>query len=560
MPELLSLIKTNCRDCHKCIRFCPVKAIKYTGQQAHIIDSQCILCGQCYVVCPHDAKEIADDRPLVESFLKNGQRTVAAVDPSFVAAFDGSGFKAFRTALKEFGFADAVECGIGATLVKQEYEKLLREGSRSIILTSACPSINSMIEKYYPDVRQYLAPVISPMVATAKLIKREAPDTRVVYIGPCIARKAEATGTEVDAVLTYTQLDEMLTSAGYTIDRRMDADPKTRERTFALCGGIISTLDVPESDYTFLALDGIHLCKSVLADISQGHLGKCFIELSACRGSCVGGPDLRKHDNHPVQNYMAVKEYAGPEDYEVEPLDSDAMIHSFVSRQVTLKMPTEAEISQILHSMGKMTRADELDCGTCGYDTCRDKAIAVYRGLADPSMCLPYIMEKSERISSSIIDNSPNGLLLLNDDFEIQTINKAAMEFMNVKHQSDVLGENIIRLLDPTPFFQVYESGKKIVNRRIYVSDYKKYFDQTIIRDHTTHTIICILRDVTDEETQRQEKEQLGRTTAEIADRVVDKQMRIVQEIASLLGETTAETKVALTKLKESIENEDTAE
>lgn len=184
MPELLSLIKTNCRDCHKCIRFCPVKAIKYTGQQAHIIDSQCILCGQCYVVCPHDAKEIADDRPLVESFLKNGQRTVAAVDPSFVAAFDGSRFKAFRTALKEFGFADAVECGIGATLVKQEYEKLLREGSRSIILTSACPSINSMIEKYYPDVRQYLAPVISPMVATAKLIKREDPDTRVVYIGP----------------------------------------------------------------------------------------------------------------------------------------------------------------------------------------------------------------------------------------------------------------------------------------------------------------------------------------------------------------------------------------
>ena len=250
---------------------------------------------------------------------------------------------------------------------------------------------------------------------------------------------------------------------------------------------------------------------------------------------------------------MAVN-YAGPDDFNVSRPEDGVLYKQYSRRDVVKPMPTEEQITEILHSMGKNTPDDELNCGTCGYDSCRDKAVAVFRGIADPSMCLPYIMDQSRRFSNNIFDNSPNGLIVINDDFEIQQLNKQAMELLNIRNQSDVLGENIVRILDPTPFFQVFETGKKLTNQRKYYSDYKKFFEQTIVRDKNSHMLICILRDVTDEEEARSKKEELGRKTAEIADKVVDKQMRIVQEIASLLGETTAETKIALTKLKESID------
>jgi uncharacterized Fe-S cluster-containing protein len=220
-------------------------------------------------------------------------------------------------------------------------------------------------------------------------------------------------------------------------------------------------------------------------------------------------------------------------------------------------MPTEQEIKDILKLMGKTTPDDELNCGTCGYDSCRDKAVAVFRGIADPSMCLPYIMEKNESFANNILNNSPNGLVIVNDKFEIQQVNRAAMDMLHIRSQDDVLGENIVRILEPAPFFQVSESGRSIKNQRSYSADYKKYFEQSIIYDKTAHLFICILRDVTDEEVARAQHEELSRTTAEIADKVVEKQMRIVQEIASLLGETTAETKIALTNLKEAIDSDE---
>jgi uncharacterized Fe-S cluster-containing protein len=220
-------------------------------------------------------------------------------------------------------------------------------------------------------------------------------------------------------------------------------------------------------------------------------------------------------------------------------------------------VPTEKEIKDILKLMGKTSPDDELNCGTCGYESCRDKAVAVFRGNADPSMCLPYIMEKNESFANNILNNSPNGLVIVNDQFEIQQLNRAAMSMLNIRSQSDVLGENIVRILDPDPFYQVGESGRSIKDQRTYSADYKKYFEQTIVYDKTAHLFICILRDVTDVEVARAKHEELSRTTAEIADKVVDKQMRIVQEIASLLGETAAETKIALTNLKESIDTDE---
>ena len=219
-------------------------------------------------------------------------------------------------------------------------------------------------------------------------------------------------------------------------------------------------------------------------------------------------------------------------------------------------MPTEAEIMQILRQMGKYKPSQELNCGTCGYNTCRDKAIAIYQGKAEPSMCLPFLKDKAESFSDAIVNSSPNGLIVLNEQMEVQQINEAAKKIMNIRYDSDIVGDQVVRILDPTMFLKVLNSGRDIHDQRIYLAEYKRFVEQTVVYDRDTHLLIGIMRDVTNEESDRVKKENISRQTIEVADKVVDKQMRIVQEIASLLGETAAETKIALAKLKESIEDE----
>ena len=219
-------------------------------------------------------------------------------------------------------------------------------------------------------------------------------------------------------------------------------------------------------------------------------------------------------------------------------------------------MPSEEEIRDVLRQMGKMKPSQELNCGSCGYDTCREKAIAVCQGKAEISMCLPYLKDKAENFSDTIFRNTPNGLIVLNEKLEVQQINKAAQKILNLRSPADILGDQVVRIMEPGDFIDVLNSGKSLHNKRTYLAEYEKYVDETIVYDREYRLLVGILRDVTEEETQREKKEDISRQTVEIADRVVDKQMRIVQEIASLLGETAAETKIALTKLKESISDE----
>jgi uncharacterized Fe-S cluster-containing protein len=206
--------------------------------------------------------------------------------------------------------------------------------------------------------------------------------------------------------------------------------------------------------------------------------------------------------------------------------------------------------------MGKTTKAQMLDCGSCGYNTCREKAIAVCQGKAEIGMCLPFLKDKAENFSDTIVKHSPDGLIVLNESLEVQQINNAALDLMNIRSASDVLGDQVIRILDPTVFLNVLHTGRSIRNERVYLAEYRRYVEQTIVHDMDSRLLICIMRDVTDTELDRKKKEQINRHTVEVANKVVDKQMRIVQEIASLLGETAAETKIALTKLKESITDE----
>ena len=265
---------------------------------------------------------------------------------------------------------------------------------------------------------------------------------------------------------------------------------------------------------------------------------------------------MEKYHRSPVRDYMAVADFAGEKDFSVEQPEVVDIKKNFEYIEHKMKMPTEDEITDILHQMGKMKPSDELNCGSCGYDSCREKAVAIFQGKAEISMCLPYLMEKAESFSDNIVNNTPNGIVVLNERLEVQQVNEAAREIMCIRSVSDVLGDQVVRILDPDIFVQVLETGKEVRNKRSYLAEYKKYVEQTVVYDSGNRLLICIMRDVSDEESERERKEIISKKTIETADKVVDKQMRIVQEIASLLGETAAETKIALSKLKESINDE----
>jgi Iron only hydrogenase large subunit, C-terminal domain len=556
MAEFLKLKKSNCKNCYKCIRHCPVKSIRFSGNQAHIVGDECILCGQCFVVCPQNAKQIVDETELADVLLGGDSPVIASIAPSFKAYFEGVGITSLREALIKLGFTDAEETALGATMVKREYERLLREEERDVIITSCCHTVNLLVEKYYPNLIGCLAPVKSPMQAHCEDIKRRIPGAVTIFIGPCLSKKDEAYNSSIDAALTFDELAAMFSRAGITPESKLDNNDESRARLFPTTGGILGTMTYKNPDYTYLTVDGIENCKAVLHDIENGDISRCFIEMSSCSGSCVGGPIMAKYRNSPVRHYKAVTSYAGERDFAVvQPLKS-LLIADRQPIVLNREYPSETEIAEIMRKMGKFTPADELNCGTCGYDTCREKAIAIYQGKAEINMCLPYLMDKSERFSNNILDNTPNGILVVNESLEVQEVNPAAMRMLNIRYKSDVLGEPVVRLIDPTLFLDAIDNKRPTQGKRSYFAEYDKYLEQTIVYDRTAGSLILLLRDITDEETERADKAELSRQTVEVADRVVEKQMRIVQEIASLLGETAAETKIALTKLKESVNHD----
>ncbi len=558
MSDFLRLKKSNCKNCYKCIRHCPVKSIRFSAGQANIVGNECILCGQCFVVCPQNAKEIADDTEKARVLLGSGSPVYASVAPSFVANYDGVGIAALERALQRLGFAGAEETAVGATIVKREYERILREDKPEVLISSCCHSVNLLVQKYFPALLPYLANVLSPMQAHCREIKRRHPEAKTVFIGPCVAKKDEADHYAgiVDAVLTFEELTRMFDAAGIRPEPEMDAKNESRARLFPTTGGVLKTMICDQSDYTCLAVDGTENCIAALRDIERGGLSRYFIEMSACYGSCVGGPVMEKYHRSPLRDHGAVAAYAGEADFCVGQPKPQRVAKDFEVIGRKAGMPSEDEIRAIFLRMGKTRPEDELNCGSCGYNTCREKAVAVYQGKADYSMCLPFLKDRAESFSSTIMSNTPNGIIVLNESLEVQQINKAACALLNVRTPSDVLGEPVVRILDPKDFMDVRAGAPSIRNKRQYLAEYCKYVEETIVYDREYGVLMCLLRDITGEETAREQKERFNRRTVEVADRVVDKQMRIVQEIASLLGETAAETKIALTKLKESIRDE----
>ena len=510
------------------------------------------------MVCPQNAKEIVDETEKVKVLLQSGNPVVVSLAPSFIANYEGVGINAMAKALKSLGFYGVEETAIGATMVKTEYDRMLNEDKRDVVISSCCHSVNLLIQKYFPQALEYLADVMSPMQAHCMDIKKRIPNAKTVFIGPCVAKKDEAEHYEgiVDAVLTFEELTAWFKEANITLEAETEKNDFSLARFFPTTGGILKTMAQNAPDYNYLAIDGVENCIAALRDIIGGKIHKCFIEMSACVGSCIGGPVMEKNHRSPIKDYIAVANFAGEKDFEVNTPSISELKKNFIYIEHKLPQPSETEINSILRQMGKFKPSQELNCGSCGYNTCRDKAVAIAQGKAEISMCLPYLKDKAESFSDTIVKNTPNGIIVLNEQLEVQQINDSAREIMNIRAASDVLGDQVIRILDPTVFMNVLRTGKGVMAEKVYLAEYRKFVEQTVVHDKDSRMLICIMRDITEEEHDKERKESISRQTVEVADKVVDKQMRIVQEIASLLGETAAETKIALAKLKESITDE----
>jgi len=542
--------KTNCKNCYKCIRHCEVKSLCFSNNQASIISDDCIYCGECYLICPQNVKSIESDTSKVRQLLKDEQ-VIASIAPSF-HALSNTSYAQLKTQLKAIGFYDVEETAIGAAFVKTKYEEKCDEHTKDVMITSSCYSVNLLIQKYYPEVVPNLIDVISPMEAHARFIKQQYPKAKVVFIGPCISKKAEIENenSAVDIVLTFDELEEFI-HLEEGLSSKQDAGIITRR--FPTSGGILSTMRKNEN-YTYIAIDGIQNCMQTLADIKDKKIQNCFIEMSLCTKSCVGGPIMRKRKISPLASTITISKQPVIENKEELPnIDFDRTFEMKGKPQLHIE---DEMIEEVLKKIGKTTKEHELNCGSCGYNTCREKAIAVMQQKANLEMCMPYLKDKAESFSDNIIKNTPNGIIVLNEDFEIQQMNDAACNILNLNNSYDVVGEQVIRILDPKVIMDTYLDKKNTYDKKLYLADCDKHINLSVIYDQSYHILICIMRDITHVTRAKKERDRLRVSTIAITDEIVEKQMRSVQEIASLLGETTAETKVAMSKLKELLHNE----
>lgn len=556
--------EANCKNCYKCLRSCQVKAIAFKNEQAEIIDRECILCGHCFLVCPQNAKYIDSDLQKVKRLIEKGEKVYISIAPSYVSFFNGVHFEKISAGLKKLGAARVEETAIGAARVSEQYIRIMRENKMKNIISTACPTSVLLVEKYYPDLIPNLAPCVSPMVAHAKMM-REAygKEIKVVFIGPCISKKHEAeddlTGrTGIDAVLMFEDLEEWLKEENIILDKMgtTGIEPtETLSRLYPVPGGILRTMGNIENNYRTISVDGVDRCQEVLDSLRDNGISGYFIEMSACPGSCLGGPGIVSKKIPALLSQNLVYENAKCRKPESEVPESEKAKADFnrfyLDRSQKIELPNENAIEEVLHKMGKTLAEKQLNCGSCGYPSCRDKAIAVCLGKADIKMCLPHMREKAESISNVVIDNTPNGIFLLDEKFKILECNSSAQRMFRM--QTDFCGKTVFDVFDCRALEKVKRTETDIIDDQKYYSDVDLYLEQTIIHVKENSMYLLIVKNITNEMQQQVQIEAMQEETVETAQKVINKQMRVAQEIASLLGETTAETKLALTKLKKSI-------
>ena len=413
MP-VVSTIKERCRRCYTCVRQCPAKAIKVEEGQAKVVRERCIACGSCIKVCRQEAKAVRDSISAVKELFWNDEKVIACLAPSFPAAFPQAKPGQIISAVKALGFSEVMEVAFGAELVARAHAHWARKNGQKLFISSPCPALILYIKKYFPSLISNLAPIVSPMVAMGRVIKRSyCPGAKVVFIGPCIAKKAEIDDPEVagdvDAVLTFVELEKMFQEAGIALEKLLESEsdgPMPRlGRIFPVPGGLLRSAamkgDICQNQ--ILVTEGKEACAQVLNEILDGAVEAKFLDLLFCEG-CINGPAFPNElsvfsRKELVANYVQEKltqERETRHAADIRKYRRVKLNRDFVAEDHRLLTPSQEIIREILRRTNKIHPEDELNCGACGYTSCQEKASAVYWGLAENEMCLPYLIDQLE--------------------------------------------------------------------------------------------------------------------------------------------------------------------
>ncbi len=565
--KIIPVIYTNkaaCRDCYRCVRACPVNAISVIDGQAQVIASRCIACGTCVNECPQGAKSYRSDLEKLTDMIKSEERLAFSIAPSFAALYSPWEQKRLPSALRALGAVYVGETAIGAYESAKATAQAIANNPGKQHVCSACPAVVSLIEKYYPSLVQTITPVVSPMIAHARMLKMQfGKQVKVVFIGPCTAKKDEASRPEhqdiVDAVLTFDEFQQLFQN--YKVDLRtceesdFDAHPHGHARFYPIEGGLLKTagLGIACDSDQVVAVSGEKNVRHALETLMQTKTAM-VIEPMFCNGGCVHGPVGLK--NNSFLNRGAVIDYAkkNPGIQEIASVQ-DVSFGQHFNLKGGVKVPeyTEDQIFEVLAKTGKESTENQLNCGACGYNSCRDKAIAVLEGIAELEMCIPYMRRLAEQKSDLILETDPNGIVILDDKLQIVAMNPA---FRKMFFCTDaLLDKKISYLIDPDPFEKLLLNPGEVVKKTVSYKSYNLMCHQMHYHIKESNQLVGIFVDITDTFMTREKLKDVKRETLTQARELIDHQLDMAQEIARFLGESSAQGEMLMKKLMSAIDD-----
>lgn len=553
---VLYTLKNDCQDCYKCVRRCPVKAIKIEDNSANILPELCIACGTCYKVCPQKAKQMRHDLPKVKHLIESGKDVYVSLAPSWLVEFDKATQEQMIAGLRRLGFRGVSQTSLGAQEVSAAVAKLLDENKSGLFISTACPSAVEYIKKYLPEFVPNLTPIASPLLAHCRMLKKElGEDAYVVFLGPCIAKKLESDENPklLSASITFSGIKNWLRETGIVLtelkpsvfDKFVLGDAK-EGNAYPIEGGMIETIKPHKKDAYLMQITGIENMERELKNLKEISFDKpIFIEVLACEGGCVNGPCITNKKSG-MQKRIDVLNKTVLDEAEIKDKKPSLDVSmNFNKQSVEPKVYDEKDIKKTLAQIGKYSIEDEINCGGCGYYTCRNFAKALLEGMAEFDMCVSYMKSQAQRKANALIRCIPNPIVIANANMDILEYNeKFVHAFWNDDKHADMydkknlFGANLRDFIGFTNIFSAsLDLEQDIVRHHIRFDD--RVFDVVVFNIDNKQIVGGLIEDVTNTEMK---KEQI----ADRAKEVISKNLATVQQIACTLGEHMAETEVLL--------------
>jgi len=554
--------KRECQDCYKCVRNCPVKAIKVEGGYASVVPELCIFCGHCVEVCPNGAKKVRDDLASARQMFTLKKSVFVSLAPSFVAEFPGVKPAQMIGALKKLGFAGVSETALGAQQVSAQAAALLKNNPTRVLASSACPTVVAFLQRHRANGAELLTGLLSPLLTHCKMLRQTfGADIGIVFIGPCIAKKLEAAQHPelLDVVLTFEDLRRWLEQENIapekiteTAENHFVPERSAEGAWYPVDGGMIAGMKsaCAVNDCSLMAFSGIGAIKKALDGIEEIKPDNgLFLELLACEGGCVNGPKVLRRDATVMKRQRVLRSAAPPGVALPRPPMIETPTDFAVAAVVVARFP-DSQIREALRNVGKFSPDDELNCGGCGYDSCREFGIALINQKAERAMCVTYMRQLAHKKANALIQKMPSAVVIVNEAMRVIEFNAA---FVNLFAPEKTAGGDGavsiegIALAEVMPFASLFhnvlKTGEDILDRDLR-------FQNTILHaaifSIEKHGLVGgILQDITEPAVQ---KEQVIRRARE----VIQKQLATTQQIAYLLGENAADAEITLNSIIES--------